>query len=69
MAAINGAIHRLINFPLTPLAAKIGIQQIEIIPKINGLNTNIEQLIRRKRSRQLLSEHSPNATPAPEENG
>jgi len=57
-AAINAAIHRLTNLPLTPEATEEEIRYIEKIAEINGLRLDIRQLIRRKQLRQILA--SPN---------
>jgi len=62
MTVLHAAIHRLLSIPLARKAYEHEVRHIEEIGKINGLEVNVPELIRRKSVRKLISEnrdHSP----------
>jgi len=57
MAVLHVAIRRLLSIPLDRKAHEHEVWYIEEIGKINGVKVNVQELIRRKSVRKLLSEN------------
>ena len=57
-AALNAAIHRVTQIPLSPEAEDEEVLFIQKIVEVNGLTANVEQLICRQRLMILYQEHS-----------
>jgi len=55
-AAINSALHWLLNIPLNPTAYEDEIQQIGNIIRVNNLNLNVRLIIRREEISQILAQ-------------